>query len=140
MTEGRKHATLFATTLLCARKLIESIESDKPNLAKQYFVDKTIDEAALILQRIEKRWPEPGEAGLRILSQAGHSTHRRSSAIALRGGGRKGPMSESSLTLAALIHAGQVSQLYFTACTAASGGTHVAVRSRCPLQQFVRQR
>jgi hypothetical protein len=42
---------------LCARKLIESIESDKPNLAKQYFVDKAINEAALLLERIEKRWP-----------------------------------------------------------------------------------
>jgi len=34
----RRHAILFAATLLCGRKLIESIESDKPNLAKQYFV------------------------------------------------------------------------------------------------------
>ena len=35
MTEERKHAILFAATLLCARKLIETIESDKPNFAKQ---------------------------------------------------------------------------------------------------------
>jgi glycerol dehydrogenase-like iron-containing ADH family enzyme len=40
MTEERKHAILFAATLLCARKLIETIESDKPNLAKQDFVDR----------------------------------------------------------------------------------------------------
>jgi hypothetical protein len=33
MTEERKHAILFAATLLCARKLIESIQSDKPDLA-----------------------------------------------------------------------------------------------------------
>jgi hypothetical protein len=26
-------------TLLCARKLIETMDSDKPNFAKQYFVD-----------------------------------------------------------------------------------------------------
>jgi hypothetical protein len=39
MTEERKHAILFAATLLCARKLIETIEADKPNLAKEYFVD-----------------------------------------------------------------------------------------------------
>ena len=32
MTEARKRAILFAATLLCARKLIETIESDKPNL------------------------------------------------------------------------------------------------------------
>ncbi len=31
MTEERKHAILFAATLLCARKLIETMESDKPN-------------------------------------------------------------------------------------------------------------
>jgi hypothetical protein len=46
MTEERKHAILFAATLLCARKMIETMESDKPNFAKQYFVDKAIDEAA----------------------------------------------------------------------------------------------
>jgi hypothetical protein len=60
MTEERKHAILFAATLRCARKLIESIESDKPNLAKQYLVDKAIGEAAFILERIEKRWPVGG--------------------------------------------------------------------------------
>ena len=45
MTEERKHAILFATTLLCARKLIDCIESDKPNFAKEYCVDKAIREA-----------------------------------------------------------------------------------------------
>jgi len=38
MTEERKHAILFAATLLCARKMIETMESDKPNFAKQYFL------------------------------------------------------------------------------------------------------
>jgi hypothetical protein len=57
MTEERKHAILFAATLLCARKLIETIESDKPNLAKQHFVDRAIEEVAFILERIDKRWP-----------------------------------------------------------------------------------
>jgi hypothetical protein len=60
MTEERKHAILFAATLLCARKLIETMESDKPNFAKQYFVDKAIDEAAFILERIYKKWPSAG--------------------------------------------------------------------------------
>ena len=32
MTEERKHAILFAATLLSARRLIENIESDKPHL------------------------------------------------------------------------------------------------------------
>ena len=60
MTEERKFAILFASTLLCARKLIETMESDKPDFAKQYFVDKAIDEAAFILERIEKKWPPGG--------------------------------------------------------------------------------
>ena len=34
MIEERKHAILFAATLLCARKLIETIESDKPNMGE----------------------------------------------------------------------------------------------------------
>lgn len=50
-------AHLFAATLLCARKLIETMESEKPNFAKQCFVDKAIDEAAFILERIDKKWP-----------------------------------------------------------------------------------
>jgi hypothetical protein len=33
------------------------MESDKPNFAKQYFVDKAIDEVAFILERIDKKWP-----------------------------------------------------------------------------------
>ena len=57
MTEDRKHAILCAATLLCARKLIETMESDKPNFAKQYFVDKAVDEAAFILERIDRKWP-----------------------------------------------------------------------------------
>jgi hypothetical protein len=55
--EQRKHAILFAATLLCVQKLNESIESDKPNLAKQYFVDKAIQEAEFILERIDKKHP-----------------------------------------------------------------------------------
>lgn len=60
MEEQRKHAILFAATLLCARKLIETIESDKPHLAKQYLVDKAIGEAAFVLEAIDKRWPAEG--------------------------------------------------------------------------------
>jgi hypothetical protein len=58
MEEGRKYAILFAATLLCARKMIETMESDKPNFAKQYFVDKAIDEAAFILERIDRKFPQ----------------------------------------------------------------------------------
>jgi len=58
MTEEKKHAILFAATLLCARKLIETIEWDKPNLAKQHFVDRAIQEAEFILERIDKKFPQ----------------------------------------------------------------------------------
>jgi hypothetical protein len=53
MTEERKHAILFAATLLCARRLIESIEPD-------IYVDRAIQEAEFILERIDKRWPVGG--------------------------------------------------------------------------------
>jgi hypothetical protein len=39
MSEGQKQAILFAATLLCGRKLVETMASDTPNFAKQYFVD-----------------------------------------------------------------------------------------------------
>ena len=42
---------------MCVQKLIETIDSDKPNLAKQYFVDKAIQEAEFILERIDKKHP-----------------------------------------------------------------------------------
>jgi len=58
MTEERKHAILFAATLLCARKLIETIDSDRPNMAKQYFVDRAIEEAEFILERIDKKFQQ----------------------------------------------------------------------------------
>lgn len=56
MEEARKHALLFAATLLAARKLLE-MEPDKPSLAKGYIVDRAIGDAAFILERIDKRWP-----------------------------------------------------------------------------------
>jgi hypothetical protein len=58
MTEDRKYAILFAATLLCARKMIETMESDKPNFAEEYFVDRAIQKAAFILERIDKKWPK----------------------------------------------------------------------------------
>lgn len=57
MEEQRKYAILFAATILCARKLIEAMDSDKPYMAKQYFVDKAINEASFVLEQIDKRWP-----------------------------------------------------------------------------------
>jgi hypothetical protein len=57
MTEERKHAILMAATILSARRIQESILSDKPDMAKQFYIDRAIDEAALILERIDKKFP-----------------------------------------------------------------------------------
>jgi hypothetical protein len=57
MTEERKHAILFAATLLCTRKFIETIESDKPNFAKEYFIDRAIQKVESVMERIDHRWP-----------------------------------------------------------------------------------
>jgi hypothetical protein len=57
MTEERKYAILFAATLLCARKFIDTIDSDKPNFAKEYFVDRAIAEAEFVLERIDRKHP-----------------------------------------------------------------------------------
>jgi hypothetical protein len=59
MDEQRKHAILFATTLLCARKLIETIESDKPNRAEEFFIERAVMKAERIMEVIDRRWPTP---------------------------------------------------------------------------------
>ena len=56
MTEERKFAILFALTILSARKLID-MDPDKSNMAKGFFVDRAIEDAAFILERIDARWP-----------------------------------------------------------------------------------
>ena len=56
MTEERKFAILFAATILAARKLID-LDPNKPNMAKGFIVDRAIDDAAFILEKIDTRWP-----------------------------------------------------------------------------------
>jgi len=56
VTEERKFAILFAATILAARKLID-MDPNKPNMAKGYFVDRAIDDAVFILEKIDERWP-----------------------------------------------------------------------------------
>jgi len=31
--------------------------SDKPDMAKQFYIDRAIQEAAFILERIDRKWP-----------------------------------------------------------------------------------
>jgi hypothetical protein len=67
MTEERKYAILFAATLLSARKLMPLLEdeSPKPNMAQKFwteaYVKRAIDQAASILEEIDKRWPSGSE-------------------------------------------------------------------------------
>ena len=56
MTEERKFTILFAATIPAARKLID-MDPNKPNMAKGFFVDRAIDDAVFILERIDVRWP-----------------------------------------------------------------------------------
>src|SRR6266480_446066 len=56
VTEERKFAILFAATILAARRLID-MDPNKPNMAKRFFVDRAIEDAAFILERIDKKWP-----------------------------------------------------------------------------------
>lgn len=57
VTEERKHAILFAATLLSARKIIDALDSSKPNPGKDFFIDKALKEASAILEKIDQRWP-----------------------------------------------------------------------------------
>ena len=56
MTKERKFAILFAAMLLAARKLID-LDPYNPNMAKGFFVDRAIDDAVFILEKIDERWP-----------------------------------------------------------------------------------
>jgi len=42
--------SLFAATILAARRLID-MDPDKPSMAKQFFVDRAIEDAAFILEK-----------------------------------------------------------------------------------------
>lgn len=61
MTEERKHAILFAATLLSARKLMPMLEEETQNMAREFwtthYVSRAIEQAAKILEKIDERWP-----------------------------------------------------------------------------------
>ena len=56
MTEERKFAILFAATLLCARKLQEP-DMERLSPARLSLAERTISDAAFILERIDRKWP-----------------------------------------------------------------------------------
>jgi hypothetical protein len=62
MTEERRHAILFAATLLSARKIIEVIDNDDPqSMGRKFwmdqFVNEAIERAARILEKIDDKYP-----------------------------------------------------------------------------------
>jgi len=62
MTEERKHAILFAATLLAARKLMPLLDRDEGRVAPddlqlQHYEDCAIHQASRILEKIDKKWP-----------------------------------------------------------------------------------
>ena len=62
MTEERKYAILFAATILSARKIIEVIDNDdSQNMGRKFwmdqFINKAIDQAAKILEKIDEKCP-----------------------------------------------------------------------------------
>ena len=62
MDEQRKHAILFAATILAARKLNES--GIKP-WGIEVAISDAISKAELILEKIEERWPGEKASGAR---------------------------------------------------------------------------
>jgi hypothetical protein len=54
MTEERKHATLFAATILAVRKLNDA--ETKP-WAREYAITDAIEKANRILEKIDENWP-----------------------------------------------------------------------------------
>jgi hypothetical protein len=61
MDEQRKHALLFAATLLCARKLLPLMETDEPQPAQEFLTEhyrwRAVEQAHRLLEIIDKRWP-----------------------------------------------------------------------------------
>ena len=57
MTEERKYAILFAATLLSARRLIDNINTEKPDYAEEHFIWQAIRKAVLVLDCIDKLRP-----------------------------------------------------------------------------------
>jgi hypothetical protein len=57
MTEERKHAILFAATLLCARKVQPYLEGEGANCLTEHFIWRAIEQAKRIADKIDDRWP-----------------------------------------------------------------------------------
>jgi hypothetical protein len=63
MTEQSKHAILFATTLLCARKIIDLIDTNSSErMGKKHWLGvfeiEAIDQVVQLMGKIDERWPK----------------------------------------------------------------------------------
>lgn len=63
MTEERKHAILFAATLLVARKLMPMLDQKDPIAPTDGLLEHyewcAIHQVSRILEKIDQRWPAP---------------------------------------------------------------------------------
>ena len=61
MDEQRKHAILFAATLLCARKFLPLMETDHPDPSQEFLTEhfrwRAVEQAHRLLEIIDKRGP-----------------------------------------------------------------------------------
>ena len=57
MTEERKHAILFAATILLARKLQPMLETETENPIVEHYQWRAIHQASRLLDEIDQRWP-----------------------------------------------------------------------------------
>jgi hypothetical protein len=60
MDEQRKHAILFAATILCARKLMPLMEENPDTSAEfltEHFRWRAVEQAHRLLEIIDTRWP-----------------------------------------------------------------------------------
>lgn len=57
MTEERKHAILFAATILLARKLMPTLEKETSDGQIKHYQWRGINQASRILDKIDERWP-----------------------------------------------------------------------------------
>jgi hypothetical protein len=57
MSEERKHAILFAATILLARKMMPMLETETPDYSIEHYQWRAIHQASRLLEKIDERWP-----------------------------------------------------------------------------------
>lgn len=65
MTEERKHAILFAATILLARELQPMLETEIENPIIEHCQWRAIHQASRLLDKIDQRWPAEKASGER---------------------------------------------------------------------------